>query len=122
MSEFLDELDVRLVNDQNNIWVLDSNFRYKSTLLGGVIITVPQGFRTNFASVPRLPFAYWLFGGVANKAAVVHDHLYSTGTISRAKADAVLREASKASGVSWFQRNSMWLGVRVAGSAHYRNS
>lgn len=121
MSQFLDKLDVRLINDARDLWVLDSLFRYKSTLLGGAIITVPQGFRTNFASVPRLPFAYWLFGGVAKQAAVVHDYLYSTGAVSRAKADAVLREASKVSGVSWGKRQSMWLAVRFAGASHYKD-
>jgi hypothetical protein len=119
MSEFLDELDVRLINDESNLWVINSVFRYKSDLLGGAIITVPIGFRTNFASVPRLPLAYLLFGGVANKAAVVHDYLYSTGKISRSKADAVLKEASKVSGVGWFRRQAMWLGVRAGGSSHY---
>lgn len=119
MSEFLDELDVRLINDELNLWVLDKNFRYKSDLLGGAIITVPAGFRTNFASVPRIPFAYLMFGGVANKAAVIHDYLYSTVKLNRAKCDAILREASKVSGVSWFRRNAMWLGVRIGGSSHY---
>ena len=118
MSKFLDKLDVELLNDGDNTWRLFSDMRYESCLLKKTF-TVPKGFKTNFASVPRLPFAYLLFGGVANQAAVVHDYLYSSGEVTRSQADAVLREASKTSGVNWFQRNAMWLGVRVAGSSHY---
>ena len=34
-------------------------------------ITIPAGFKTDLASVPRLPFAYWLTGGTANRPAVL---------------------------------------------------
>ena len=39
-------------------------------------ITVPTGFFTDFASVPRMPFVFLLFGDVAHEAAVIHDYLY----------------------------------------------
>lgn len=49
---------------------------YQSDVIG--TLCVPRGFRTDFASVPRLPVAYLLAGGKANAAAVVHDWMYST--------------------------------------------
>lgn len=87
------------------------------------IFTVPAGVLTDFASVPRLPFAYWLFGNVAQEAAVLHDHAYSGGFgLSRKQADDLFYEASKASGVAGWRAWPMWLGVRVAGSFHYTAS
>lgn len=69
--------------------------------------------------MPRLPLAFWLFGAVAQEAAVVHDFLYSTGACSRKLADEVFAEASTACGVSAWRRGPMWLGVRLFGGGRY---
>lgn len=82
-------------------------------------ISVPRDTVSDLASVPRLPLAYWLFGGMADEAAVVHDYLYSRGIFPRAMCDAVFKEAMKACGVGGFQRFSMHLGVRLFGGSHY---
>lgn len=84
-----------------------------------VRISVPRDFVTDFASVPRLPLAYWLFGGVADEAAVLHDYIYSRGIFPRATCDAVFREAMEACKVGAFRRWPMWLGVRCFGGSHY---
>ena len=81
--------------------------------------TVPAGFQTDLASVPRLPVVYWLTGGTSNAAAVVHDYLYSTHLVDRKTADAVLREASAVTGVPAWRRSLMWAGVRVFGGSHW---
>ncbi|KRB83505.1 DUF1353 domain-containing protein [Noviherbaspirillum sp. Root189] len=60
--------------------------------------TAPESFRTDLASVPRLPLAYMLFGGVADEAALVHDYLYTTRLVSRKIADEVFAETMKAKG------------------------
>lgn len=83
------------------------------------LITVPAGFQTDLASVPRLPVVYWLAGGTSAKAAVVHDFLYSTGLVPRQLADEVLREASEVTGVPAWRRWIMWAGVRLGGGSHY---
>lgn len=87
-----------------------------------ITITVPFGFVTDFASVPRLPVVYWLAGDTSREAAVVHDYLYSTGLVARSVADAVLREASQATGVPGWRRWLMWVGVRIGGASHYTAS
>lgn len=84
------------------------------------VFVVPVGFITDLASVPRLPVIYWLFGGVADEAAALHDYLY-TGIISRKDADEVFAEACKATGKNALTRGPMWAAVRVAGGLHYTN-
>jgi hypothetical protein len=116
-ARFLTVLQVERVAGARE-WVLTSELAFSSDVLDRLII-VPIGFVTDFASVPRLPLAYWLFGGLADEAAVVHDFLYSTGLCSRKQADEVFAEASRACGVSAFQRGAMWLGVRLFGGSRY---
>jgi len=79
-------------------------------------IVVPAGFVTDLASVPRLPITYFLAGGLAHAAAVVHDYLYTTHELTRAQADAVFREAAQACGVGAWRAWVMWLGVRLGGA------
>lgn len=105
---------LRVVQLDDKRWQLETALIYSSDKLLNVIV-VPAGFITDFASVPRLPFAYMLTGGKANAAAVVHDWLYSTQTVDRATADAVFREAIGAAGHSGFTAWLMWLGVRLGG-------
>lgn len=116
-ARFLSLLRVERVAGSDD-WVLTSELAFSSAVLKRLII-VPIGFRTDFASVPRLPLAFLLFGGVADEAAVVHDFLYSTGACSRKLADDVFAEASKACGVPAWRRGPMWLGVRLFGGSRY---
>lgn len=79
-------------------------------------VTVPEGFVTDFASVPRLPLVYLAAGNTAHKAAVLHDYLYSIGH-PRKSADAAFLAAMRAEGEPWWRRNLMWSAVRVFGAA-----
>lgn len=117
-GRFLTTLSVERVDPDSEDWVLTSELAFSSSVLNRLVI-VPAGFETDFASVPRLPFTFWLFGAVAQESAVVHDYLYSTGTCSRKLADEVFAEASKACGVSAWRRGPMWLGVRLFGAGRY---
>lgn len=82
---------------------------------------VPEGTRTDFASVPRV-FA-WLVPsyGRLTPAAVLHDHLWSVlvpaGAISSVDADGVFRRAMRELGVPFLLRWFMWAAVRWAALA-----
>ena len=78
-------------------------------------VYVPAGFVTDFASVPRLPFAFWLFGDSAHRAGVLHDWLYSQGE-PRRWCDAVFLAAMQAEGLLAWRRYPMWLAVRLFGA------
>lgn len=107
-------------NKDNGQWVVAAPLKYVSLVAGRTII-VPKGFRTDLASVPRLPIIYLLCGGTSNEAAVVHDHLYSTKPVPRHIADAVLREASRVTGVPAWRRYMIWAGVRLFGWSHWKS-
>ena len=121
---FVDRL--QLQQDGAGWWVLLSEFRFDSAVLGARVI-VPAGFRTNLASVPRIPLAYWLAGGTAQAAAVLHDYLYRTKLFARVYADAVFYEATETDGSavgipaeSAWRRWIMWAMLRVFGGSAYR--
>ncbi|QYG03900.1 DUF1353 domain-containing protein [Massilia sp. NP310] len=82
-------------------------------------IHVPTGFVTDFASVPRAPLTYWLFGGVGDEAAVVHDFLYEKALVTRDLADLVYGEALEACGVARWRRAAMVLAVQLFGGSRY---
>ena len=98
--------------------VLTDRLTYYSPMLKETI-TVPMGFLTDFASVPRMPFVFLLFGDVAHEAAVIHDYLYKARWLPRREADGVLLEALEAAGVSLWRRWPMWAAVRVFGGAFF---
>ena len=118
MAEFITELDAVCIDD--GTWRLGASLVYDSGLVGP--IKVPAGFETDFASVPRVPVAYMLFGDRAHHEAVIHDYLYrmdSVPIVDRETADAVFLEAMKARGKGAFVRYSMYLGVRLGGWTAY---
>jgi hypothetical protein len=122
MSRFLTDLDARLVNPSANEgrgeWQLDAPLVYLSDLAG--TLTVPAGFRTDFASVPRVPIAFLLCGDTASRAAALHDWLYTAPhQVNRSTADKILKEAAIADGVPAWRAWMLWAGVRVGGSFHW---
>jgi hypothetical protein len=123
MSAFLSELEVELVSDATNsgrgTWRLTAPLVYQSDVAGKTFV-VPAGFCTDFASVPRAPIAFLLTADSAHEASALHDFLYTPPhPVPRATADAVLKEASEASGVPTWRAWLMWAGVRIGGGSHW---
>jgi len=77
---------------------------------------VPAGFRTDFATVPRV--VTWLVPrfGAYTLAAILHDWLVSeglrTGVVTSRQADGIFRRVMRESGVPVLRRWIMWAGVR----------
>jgi hypothetical protein len=118
MSKFLTELDARCIDD--GAWLLVSNLRYDSDVAG--MIDVPAGFQTDFASVPRLPIFFTLFGDRAHREAVLHDYGYRVDSVppmSRSMVDDLFLEAMKERGKGFFVRYAMYWGVRAGGWTAY---
>jgi hypothetical protein len=88
-----------------------------------IAVAAPQGYVTDFASIPG--FVQWMISpfGKHSEAAVVHDWLYTLGTRGDKKgrrlADLTFKRALKIVGVGWFRRNMMFMAVRVGGASGY---
>lgn len=119
MSRFLSALCVEDVDEFAGTWRLTAPLVFQSNILGQTI-TVPAGFVTDFASVPRLPFVYLAEGGKGEKAATLHDWAYTSQFVSREQADALLREALLACGYSSFTAGLFYAAVRVGGGSHWK--
>lgn len=96
-------------------------------------VKIPQGFRTDFASVPRIVQPLIPVNGRHRLPAVLHDYLYSQAgkvsndrggfvTYSRKDADKVFAEAMKKENVTAWKRWSMYRAVRLFGGRHLKAS
>jgi len=106
-------LDVRKVGDRT--WKLLAPVIYRGNFGDW---TVPAGYITDFASVPRLLWILFPQSGRWDQAAVVHDWLITdalpAGRIISARVDAEFRGALKVLNVGLIKRWLMWAGVRWA--------
>lgn len=83
-------------------------------------VTVPAGFITDLASVPRIFWAVFPPFGKYTRAATLHDWLYRSSVTSRAVADAIFLEAMEADGVSFATRAILYSAVRLFGWAAFK--
>lgn len=104
-----------IVERLDRSWKLHQNF---IVFVNDDPIIVPKGFVTDFASVPRLPLAYYLGGGRGVKSATLHDYLYDQQK-PRAWADDVFYHALISEGEPEVIAKAMFVAVRAGGGAHY---
>jgi hypothetical protein len=119
MAQFLTNLVTECIDDTaaggRGFWKVLEPFTYQSDVLGKTI-TVEPGFITDYASVPRLPLTYFLFGDTTHKAAVIHDWLFHHHEVcDEDTANKVLLEAAKAEGIPNWRRIGIYLGVEIGG-------
>ena len=109
-------------------WEIWEAFSYRvGDANSDVVVRVPKGFITDFASIPRGLWNIWPpAAGKHSKPAVVHDALYWRGwieahgvqkRITRKEADDIFKEALEVAGVNWLSRQIIYAGVRVGGSS-----
>lgn len=85
------------------------------------IYTVPKGFLTDLASVPRAIWSLYPPNDTRTiRAAIIHDYLYcGIENISRQEADSILYDALIADGLSRYTAYKYWLAVRLFGKSHF---
>ncbi len=116
-AQFLTKL--RVEHLAKKWWMLTEPLVFYSELIGKTIIA-PAGFVSDFASVPRAPVVYWLFGARANASAAIHDRLYRWCDVSRNMADRIFNECMKAEGKLGFTRWPMTGAVMAFGWFAYK--
>ena len=124
MSRFLTPLrieDTGVAHNGRPIFRILESFDYEIGAEGsGLIIQVPIGFETDFASVPKFLWFVLPPWGIHGKAAVLHDFLYRRASgFGKDVADAIFYEAMTVLGVTWWRRYLMYLGVAYLGRSAY---
>ncbi len=91
-------------------WILDTN----------LVITVPRGFVTDFASIPKAFCQFLPSHGTYSRAAIVHDFLYWNQGCSRTQADRIMQIGMEESGVGESTRDTIHRAVRLGGGSAWR--
>ena len=123
-NNFLSPLDVRKLDSGR--WQLLAPFEFHLGSPDGVeSVSVPAGFVTDFASIPRPLWSIWPPDGDYGKAAVCHDYLYlrrvvlildsPSRLVTRVEADQIFLAGMQVLSIGWFTRNTLYRGVRVTG-------
>jgi len=86
-------------------------------------IVVPEGFVTDYASIPAGPFrALFERQGRYSRAALVHDYLYWSQSCSRAQADNLFMIAMTELGVRERERGPIYQAVRLGGESAWNEN
>jgi len=101
------------VRADDDLWELDEPLTYVT--LDAETITVPAGFVTDLASIPRAFQNLISVNGRHRAPAILHDYLYSIRDRERSMCDDLFLEAMASVGVRWSQRWVMYLAVRIGG-------
>jgi len=134
MSSFTSALVTRWEDD--GTWVIVEGFRYYvGEVESGLFVDVPDGYRTDLTSVPRV--LQWLVRklGKEGPCAAVHDVLYSTGEMSieiedperpgrfletkvkvtKGISDSIFYESMTVKNVNPLRREALYRGLQVGG-------
>lgn len=120
---------LKTLDNADGTWTLTEDFTVSINRFGSakVIVHVPAGYTTDYASVPW--FLRWLMSkaGRHGYAAVVHDYCYSQVArdpqkFDRAISDVVFLFVMKRMGVPWWRRWGAYLAVRLFGGIHLKRT
>jgi hypothetical protein len=111
---FTPDSEVRVKELEESDWELLRILEYKGNRDH---FEVPEGMKTDFASVPRVFVWFLPRYGRYTKAAILHDYLWRTavraGELTLAEADGLFRRAMWELGVPFLRRWLMWGAVRI---------
>jgi hypothetical protein len=85
-------------------------------------VTVPKGFVTDLASIPRVFWSLLRPDGEYAYAAIIHDYLYWVQDTSRERADLIFRLAMKDFRIDATTAFTIYTAVRVGGPSGWDNN
>ncbi len=97
---------------------------WKRELGGHIHIHVPVGFKTDFASIPRIARSIVPVMGKHIQPAIVHDYCYEhvipeMPNMTKKDADTLFLEGMIYCDVNWARRNVMYRSVRIGGKGRF---
>jgi Protein of unknown function (DUF1353) len=111
---FTPDSEVRVKELEESDWELLRILEYKGNRDH---FEVPEGLKTDFASVPRVFVWFLPRYGRYTKAAILHDYLWRdavpAGQLTLAEADGIFRRVMWELGVPFLRRWMMWGAVRI---------
>jgi hypothetical protein len=96
-------------------FMLESPMVFVSGKTKPLIVIVPRGFVTDYASVPRPLRLLLPREGTYGNAAIVHDYLYWRQDCTRSQSDNIMEIAMREAGVSSATLRAIHIGVRLGG-------
>jgi hypothetical protein len=103
--------------------------RGNGRVFDGRVFLVPQGYMTDFASIPPIARSFVSQFGSHAEASVIHDWLYAVGypegsskeaiKQKRKDADDIMDAAMREQEVPWLQRSFIFLAVRMFGGGPF---
>jgi Protein of unknown function (DUF1353) len=111
--QFLDFVRASPFGDGEYWFLIEAlNYEVKGT---NVVVTVPAGFVTDMASIPRPFWSILPRWGKYGPPAVVHDYLYWDQRCTQEQADAIMLLAMEETGVNPITRFFIKLGLNIGG-------
>lgn len=117
MSSFTSPLNVRFHGLYD--WEVLTEFSYYRTNDENKIITVPEGFRTDLATVPRWLWSMFPPHDSYAKAAVIHDYLYYYGIGTKKEADLIFKEALEVLELPKWKVTALYNAVKFFGKGNF---
>ena len=111
--------ELKLKRVKNHAWKVIGGFSIHIDRTNESIV-IPNNFKTDLASIPRIAYTLFPRSDDYDLAATVHDYLYSIGKYPRKTCDLIFRDILLFSGVSKSRRNKMYWAVRLFGAKHYK--
>lgn len=84
-----------------------------------LVIEVPVGFVTDFASIPRPLWTLASPHGFYSRASIIHDFLYWDQRCTREQADRIMLIAMRESAVGVAERQAIYAGVQAGGQSSW---
>ncbi|EAO9544549.1 DUF1353 domain-containing protein [Salmonella enterica subsp. houtenae] len=117
MSRFTTPAILEMLGHYN--WRVYEPFEFSLSDDNSDVISVPAGFITDLASVPRIFWTPLPPGGKYAKAAIIHDYLYDNALRTKKEADLIFLDEMTVLGVPKWKRIVMYLAVRWFGRGMY---
>ncbi|ELH3242194.1 DUF1353 domain-containing protein [Salmonella enterica] len=117
MSKFTTPAILEMLD--HHLWRVYEPFEFYLNDDNSDVISVPAGFVTDLASVPRIFWALLPPDGKYAKAAIIHDYMYDNALRTKKEADLIFLDGMAVLGVSKWKRIIMYLAVWFFGRGMY---